>query len=399
MASNHNSDKNVRKEKRNSDDNKESKSENYSHIAPSSASRSTNSSNSTNKFNKTFRYVHSSCYICNGYYGPCFEEPVCATCHAFLFPDYLSNSEALAIFSEKTDDGDSGNDEPTDYYGLERRQSQQQIPAAPPPQRPPVPPVASSPPLDRVAEQLDLLSSPREPDDIVPGLVECLPPEVQKEGHNVTAKNLKGATHANLEQDMLEGFSEHRGQNVLKNGPMMQRKADEFSLRDLERIVTSWRAVRQVVIADCFRHAHFVLLVNEETSFYILPTAASAEDPDDRHLAYQQPFICPPDFQSAVRRGNVAEISPDCTYEEYLAADNDIIVWGSLDNADIIREQQESSDEEGQEEMEEEPEYIPTTKDILKAGDVYSRSLMRQGASEELLFQFYNAKDCRANWR
>nr|CAD7455653.1 unnamed protein product [Timema tahoe] len=78
----------------------------------------------------------------------------------------------------KTDDGDSGNDEPTDYYGLERRQSQQQIPAAPPPQRPPVPPVASSPPLDRVAEQLDLLSSPREPDDIVPGLVECLPPEV-----------------------------------------------------------------------------------------------------------------------------------------------------------------------------------------------------------------------------
>nr|CAD7608046.1 unnamed protein product [Timema genevievae] len=90
----------------------------------------------------------------------------------------LSSERQGSMAREKTDDGDSGNDEPTDYYGLERRQSQQQIPAAPPPQRPPVPPVASSPPLDRVAEQLDLLSSPREPDDIVPGLVECLPPEV-----------------------------------------------------------------------------------------------------------------------------------------------------------------------------------------------------------------------------
>nr|CAD7445793.1 unnamed protein product [Timema bartmani] len=54
---------------------------------------------------------------------------------------------------------------------------------------------------------------------------------------------------------------------------------------------------------------------------------------------------------------------------------------------------QESSDEEGEEEMEEEPEDIPTTKDVLKAGDVYSRALKRQGASEELWFQFYNVKD------
>nr|CAD7447312.1 unnamed protein product [Timema bartmani] len=32
---------------------------------------------------------------------------------------------------------------------------------------------------------------------------------VQKEGHNVKAKNLKSATHANLEQAMLEWFSQH----------------------------------------------------------------------------------------------------------------------------------------------------------------------------------------------
>nr|CAD7454078.1 unnamed protein product [Timema tahoe] len=74
-------------------------------------------------------------------------------------------------------------------------------------------------------------------------------------------------------------------------------------------------------------------------------------------------------------------------YEEYMAADDDITVWGTLDN-DIIREQHESNDEEGEEEMEEEPEDIPTTKDVLKAGDVYSRALKRQGASEELWVSF-----------
>nr|CAD7444100.1 unnamed protein product [Timema bartmani] len=40
--------------------------------------------------------------------------------------------------------------------------------------------------------------------------------------------------------------------------------------------------------------------------------------------------------------------------------------------------------------MEEEPEDIPTTKDVLKAGDIYSRALKCQGTSEELWFQFYN---------
>nr|CAD7458474.1 unnamed protein product [Timema tahoe] len=54
---------------------------------------------------------------------------------------------------------------------------------------------------------------------------------VQKEGHDVKAKNLKGATHANLKQAMLEWFSQHWAQNVPINGPMMQKKVDEFSLR------------------------------------------------------------------------------------------------------------------------------------------------------------------------
>ncbi|XP_018058214.1 PREDICTED: uncharacterized protein LOC108693671 [Atta colombica] len=73
-----------------------------------------------------FQFSTTACYICNGYYGPCFEEPVCATCHAFVFPNDVDLLQ-MPIFSEKTDDEDSGNDEPTDlYYNHERRTSQQQ---------------------------------------------------------------------------------------------------------------------------------------------------------------------------------------------------------------------------------------------------------------------------------
>ncbi|XP_063239047.1 uncharacterized protein LOC134540316 [Bacillus rossius redtenbacheri] len=115
---------------------------------------------------------HTACYLCNGYYGPCFEEPICTTCHAFVFPEDL-NLSAPAVISKKTDDGDSGNDEPNDY-GTEQRQSQQQQQQPPPPPPPPMPacwrPAGSPPPPprrhNRLAEQVDKLSaSPREPDD------------------------------------------------------------------------------------------------------------------------------------------------------------------------------------------------------------------------------------------
>ena len=46
-----------------------------------------------------FSFQNSACYICNGYYGPCFGEPVCATCHAFLFPDDAGLLQA-PLFSE-----------------------------------------------------------------------------------------------------------------------------------------------------------------------------------------------------------------------------------------------------------------------------------------------------------
>lgn len=34
----------------------------------------------------------SCCYVCNGYYGSCFDEQVCQTCHLFLFSEELTQS-------------------------------------------------------------------------------------------------------------------------------------------------------------------------------------------------------------------------------------------------------------------------------------------------------------------
>nr|CAD7445500.1 unnamed protein product [Timema bartmani] len=156
---------------------------------------------------------------------------------------------------------------------------------------------------------------------------------VQKEGHNVKAKNLKGATHTNLKQAMLE--------------------------------------YRLPVDA------------NSQPGPYTEPQLGSSIAPSSAPLTFTQPC----DEETWQR------LAPDCTYEEYIAADDDITVWGTLDNADIIREQQESSNEEGEEEMEEEPEDIPHNERCSESVDIYSRALKRQGASEELWFQFYNVKD------
>lgn len=35
-----------------------------------------------------------TCRACNGYYGPCFSEPVCPTCHAFLYASSLEQVSA-----------------------------------------------------------------------------------------------------------------------------------------------------------------------------------------------------------------------------------------------------------------------------------------------------------------
>nr|CAD7259051.1 unnamed protein product [Timema shepardi] len=58
-------------------------------------------------------------------------------------------------------------------------------------------------------------------------------------------------------------------------------------------------------------------------------------------------FVCPLTFTWPCDKEMWQRLAPDCTYKECIAADDDITVWGTLDDAEIIREQQESSNEEG----------------------------------------------------
>ncbi len=51
-----------------------------------------------------------NCWICNGYYGPSYEEPLCGTCHSFVFPNADEIPEGLV--TKFSDDEDSGNEEP-----------------------------------------------------------------------------------------------------------------------------------------------------------------------------------------------------------------------------------------------------------------------------------------------
>ncbi|XP_031623155.1 uncharacterized protein LOC116340684 [Contarinia nasturtii] len=51
----------------------------------------------------------STCCVCNGYYAPSFGEPLCGTCHAFLFPVAAEEKRSTDL---SDNDEDSGNDEP-----------------------------------------------------------------------------------------------------------------------------------------------------------------------------------------------------------------------------------------------------------------------------------------------
>ncbi|KAK4320247.1 hypothetical protein Pmani_008858 [Petrolisthes manimaculis] len=71
------------------------------------------------EFPEDFSHPHMSCFQCNGYYGPNFCQPLCSTCHVFLYPDDASKLPSVGPYQEKIDDGDSGNEEPrepSDYY-------------------------------------------------------------------------------------------------------------------------------------------------------------------------------------------------------------------------------------------------------------------------------------------
>lgn len=47
----------------------------------------------------SFNFPNQVCSHCDGYYGPCFGQHACTTCHLFLFPDNI-NQPPEANFSE-----------------------------------------------------------------------------------------------------------------------------------------------------------------------------------------------------------------------------------------------------------------------------------------------------------
>merc|ERR1712165_511433 len=62
------------------------------------------------------------CSACNGYYGQAHGQPVCLTCHAFLYASGLDAGNVnLQLMSEEREDEndsdrDSGNEEPNEIF-------------------------------------------------------------------------------------------------------------------------------------------------------------------------------------------------------------------------------------------------------------------------------------------
>ncbi|XP_046356638.1 uncharacterized protein [Haliotis cracherodii] len=113
---------------------------------------------------------YAKCMMCDGFYGCNFGQPVCSTCHLFLFSVDINKGDGEAeVYTEKADSDDSGNEEPgaeADFY---------------PKQEPVMKTYKSSfsCKMDKLAERIQTLTLPRERDDNVPdGLVDSLPPEV-----------------------------------------------------------------------------------------------------------------------------------------------------------------------------------------------------------------------------
>lgn len=115
------------------------------------------------------------CSMCKGYYGHNFGQPVCSTCHIFLFSNDVNQSDEVASRPEKADSGDSGNEEPVgegDFYmRIEESYQQGRF-------RPDM--LAERGNVDKLTERVALLSGPRDysMDNIPSGLFDTLPPEV-----------------------------------------------------------------------------------------------------------------------------------------------------------------------------------------------------------------------------
>ncbi|GFV54122.1 ubiquitin-conjugating enzyme E2 5A [Trichonephila clavipes] len=121
---------------------------------------------------RSYFYQQKLCHACSGFYGPNFEQPLCVTCHAFLYPDdvNIADGSNVPFYREKSNSDDSGNEEPSDFYETRRRQ----IPLRQRPQRL----LRRHPRLNKLSDCITALISPKRKENVSDDLVENLPNEV-----------------------------------------------------------------------------------------------------------------------------------------------------------------------------------------------------------------------------
>lgn len=119
---------------------------------------------------------YDKCMMCEGFYGGNFGQPVCSTCHLFLFSVDLKGEGEDGderVYNEKVDSDDSGTEEPgaeADFYASNNVQEREQLVF--------LSRRTTRPKADRLAERIASLTTPREPDNSARNLMESLPPEV-----------------------------------------------------------------------------------------------------------------------------------------------------------------------------------------------------------------------------
>ncbi|XP_069112240.1 uncharacterized protein [Argopecten irradians] len=137
------------------------------------ADTSTGSNDSKSNISEFLKIEYSRCMICDGFYGSNFGQPVCSTCHLFLFTSDINLEDGeQEIYNEKADsDADSGNEEPGaafDFYanGSQDAQETKRVKSG----------VTHK--MDKLTERISSLTMPREKDMVPEGLVDSMPPEV-----------------------------------------------------------------------------------------------------------------------------------------------------------------------------------------------------------------------------
>ncbi|XP_063416868.1 uncharacterized protein LOC134699107 [Mytilus trossulus] len=113
---------------------------------------------------------YEQCMVCTGFLGNNFGQPVCSSCHLFLFCNDINLEEGeQEVYNEKDDsDADSGNEEPVesfDFYTKEEEYRARKIKSL-------------NHKTDKLAERITSLTTPREPGSVPEGLVDSMPPEV-----------------------------------------------------------------------------------------------------------------------------------------------------------------------------------------------------------------------------